>query len=404
MNILFIHQNMPGQFKHLAARLAADPANRVAFITKQQTAEIPGVRKFVYTPARDAHPSTHHYLRSTENAVLHGQEVSRILLQLQRGGFRPDIVIAHPGWGEVLFAKDIFPTVPLLNYCEFYYHGVGADLGFDRDAPADVDAICRARARNAPLLLSLEACDHGISPTHWQKTRHPAAFRDKISVIFDGIDSAIARPEPAARFDLPNGRVLTAADEVVTYVARNLEPYRGFKTFMRALPELCRRRPEAEIVIVGGDEVSYGRPAPGGKTWRETLCAEVPVDPARVHFLGWIDYERYLSLLQVSSAHVYLTVPFVLSWSVMEALATGCVIVGSATSPVEEIIEDGRNGFLVDYFSPAGLAERVADVLQRRAALGEIRRAARDTVLERYELQTCLAAQIGLIRGIAGGT
>jgi glycosyltransferase involved in cell wall biosynthesis len=401
VKILFVHQNMPGQFVHLATRLAEDPANEVVFLTKRHDVDLPGVTRLSYAPPRPAHPSTHHYVRLFENGVLHGQQVVRVCLDLQRRGFRPDLIVAHPGWGEALFVKDIFPAAPLLNYCEFYYSGTGADVGFDPADPADIDTVCRARARNAHLLLSLESCDRGISPTEWQKSRHPAPYRSKISVIFDGIDTGTVRPDPAASVALPNGRVLTAANEVVTYVARNLEPYRGFPTFIRSLPELCRRRPDAQIVVVGGDEVSYGRPPKDGGSWREAMAREVALDPARVHFLGKIPYGRYLDLLRISSAHVYLTVPFVLSWSFMEAMASECLILASSTAPVLEVIEDGRNGLLVDFFSPGALAERVADALANRAALAPLRRRARETVMERYALSKCLPAQVALVREMA---
>ena len=402
MNLLFIHQNMPGQFKHLAPAMAAEAANRVAFITKRTDVSMARVRRIDYTPTRGAHVSTHQYVRLYENCVLHGQQVARLCLDLAREGFQPDVIVAHPGWGEALFVKDVFPRSPLLNYCEYYYHGRGADVGFDPAEPAGIDTICRARARNANLLLSLEACDRGWSPTEWQRSRHPDAFLPKISVVHDGIDTRMVCPNPGAGFTLPDGRRLTQDDEVVSYVARNLEPYRGFPSFMRALPEVLRRRPEAQIVIVGGDEISYGQPPAGGRSWRETMLEEVGgLDPMRVHFLPRVPYTEFLNLLQIATVHVYLTVPFVLSWSCLEALAAGCVVVGSRTSPVTEVIEHERNGLLVDFFAPQEIAERVIDVLQNRGRMEELRRRARETVLARYDLARCLPEQMRLIRSLA---
>jgi glycosyltransferase involved in cell wall biosynthesis len=403
VNILFVHQNMPGQFKHLAPQLAAQKGNKVAFITKRENVDLPGVKKMVYTLPRTARDTTHQYVRLFENSVIHGQQVVRSCHSLIKDGFRPDVIVGHPGWGECLFLKDVFPNTPLLNFCEFYYHGRGADVGFNPEEPAGIDDICRARARNAHLLLSLESCDAGLSPTHWQKTRHPERLQDKISVIFDGIDTDYIRPDPTATFELPDGRVLSRADEVVTYVARNLEPYRGFPSFIRSLPKLLADRPNAQVLIVGGDEVSYGRMPAGGKTWRETMLAEVPLDAGRVHFLGKLPYARYRSVLQISSAHVYLTYPFVLSWSCMEAMAAGCLVIGSQTPPVEEVIEDGVNGLLTDFHSPDRIAESTAQALAAGASLDPLRRRARETVMERYALNRCLPAQLALIRNIAGG-
>ncbi len=402
MNILFVHQNMPGQFKHLAARLAADPKNKVAFVTNRGDVEIPNVRREVYGLPRKANPGTHFYIRLFEESVIYGQAVVRACSQLARSNFQPDVIVAHPGWGEALFLKDIYPRVPLLNFCEFYYHGHGADIGFDPDEPTTLDDVLRARARNAHLLLSLEACDAGISPTKWQKSVHPKALRDKIRVIFDGVDTDYMAPDPAESFTLPDGRTLSRADEIVTFAVRNLEPQRGFPNFIRALPRLLEKRPNARVLVVGGDEVSYGRRAAEGKSWREVMLAEVPLDLSRVHFLGKLPYARYRSVLQISSAHIYLTRPFVLSWSCIEAMSTGCLVIGSRTPPVQEVIADGVNGYLVDFHSPDAIADKTAEVLAAGPELDRLRKRARETVLERYALSKCLPAQLRLVREVAG--
>ena len=401
MNIVFIHQNMPGQYKHLAARLAADLANRVVFITKRTDREIPNVRRLSYHPSRKARENAHPYLASTENAVLHGQAAARLLMGLREEGFRPDIIVGHPGWGETLFVKDVFPNTPYLNYCEFFYRAQGLDVGFDPSVPVNVDTVLRLRMRSTPLLLALEACDRGIAPTEWQRDSHPAPFHPKIEVIHDGVDTAHLLPDPNIRVTLANGTVLTRQDEVLTYAVRNLEPYRGFPSFMRALPRILEARPKAHVLIAGGDEVSYGAAPPGGKSWRETMLAEVPLDPARVHFLGHLPYDRYLSVLRVSRAHVYLTYPFVLSWSMVESMALGCVVIGSDTAPVREVIRDGGNGLLADFFSPEDIAAKAIAVLQDPGAFAPLARAARETAVARFELSHCLERQIALIRAMA---
>ena len=402
MNIVFIHQNMPGQYKHLAARLAADPANRVVFITKRTDREIPNVRRLNYQPSRPVRENAHPYLASTEGAVLHGQGVARLLMGLRGEGFVPDIIVGHPGWGETLFVKDVFPNTPYLNYCEFFYRAQGLDVGFDPDVPVNIDTILRLRMRSTPLLLALEACDRGIAPTEWQRATHPEAFQPKIEVIHDGVDTGALRADPNVRVQLPDGTVLTRDDEVVTYAVRNLEPYRGFPSFMRALPRILEARPKAHVLIVGGDEVSYGGAPTTAKTWREAMLAEVPVDPARVHFLGHLPYDQYLGALKVSRAHVYLTYPFVLSWSMTEAMALGCVVIGSDTPPVREVIRHGENGLLVDFFSPGAIADRVVSVLEDPGAFAPLGLAARATAVDRFDLGRCLARQVDLIRAMAG--
>jgi len=391
MNILFIHQNFPGQFRHLAGHLAANPQHRVAAICQPHAPRHPLVpNTIVYKPARKPRPGAHHYLYGMEEGVLNGQAVAKVLLQLKKARFIPDIVIAHPGWGEALYVKDVFPDSALLSLFEFYYHAEGADANFDPEYPLSLDGRARIRTRNALHLLNLAACDAGVSPTQWQKSLHPAEFHTNISVIHEGIDTAAVAPSPHQSFTLPNGKVLTQRDEVITYVARNLEPYRGFHQFMRAAEEICRRRPESQIVIVGGDEVSYGQRLPKGQTYRQKLLQEVHIDPKRVHFLGKIPYASYLALLQVSSAHVYLTVPFVLSWSMLEAMSAGCLVIGSDTAPVREVLRHGENGWLVDFFSPKQIAERVDQVFSHPDRMQSLRAAARRSIVERYEVTKSL--------------
>lgn len=407
MKILFVHQNTPGQYKHLARHLASDPANQVAFIGKLQR-DIPRVAIVTYKPSREPGPATHPYIHLFEGQVLHGQGAVRAGLALKQRGFVPDVICAHPGWGEALFLKDLFPDAKLLTYCEFFYRADGSDVGFDPERPVSLDTRCRIRAKNAALLTSLEAADWGVSPTEWQHRQHPEIFRSKISIVHDGVDTDLCRPDELVAVTLPDGRTLTRRDEVVTYVARNLEPYRGFPTFMRATADILRRRPHARILVVGGDEVSYGPPPADAANWREKMLAEVGPDPDRIHFLGKVPYDQFLRIAQLSRAHVYLTYPFVLSWSLLEAMACGAVVIGSATPPVEEVIKDGSNGMLVDFFDPKTVADRVVEALERVRddpdSLAALRGAARRTVVERFDLsRVCLPTQVGLIADMHAG-
>lgn len=407
MRILFVHQNTPGQYKHLVRHLASDPANQVAFIGKVQR-DIPRVATVTYKPSREPGAATHPYIHLLEGQILHGQGAVRAGLALQQKGFSPEVICAHPGWGEALFLKDVFPDAKLLTYCEFFYRADGSDVGFDPERPVTLDTRCRIRAKNAALLTSLEAADWGLSPTEWQHRQHPEPFRSKISIIHDGVDTDLCRPDEGVSVTLPGGLTLTRRDEVVTYIARNLEPYRGFSTFMRAAEEILRRRPNARILVVGGDEVSYGAAPPDAANWREKMLAEVSPDPDRIHFLGKVPYEQFLRIVQLSRAHIYLTYPFVLSWSLLEAMACGAAIVGSTTQPVREVIEDGRNGLLVDFFDAKAVADRVVEALDRTRddpdGMAALRAAARRTVVERFDLnRVCLPAQIGLIEDLRAG-
>ncbi|MBL8479744.1 MAG: glycosyl transferase family 1, partial [Sterolibacteriaceae bacterium] len=314
MNILFLHQNFPAQFRHVAARLAADGAHRVVAVgedgnLRRTGAPLRGVELAPYAPA-PASSASHSYLQGYDAAIRRGQQVVGVLRQLKAGGFRPDLVVAHPGWGEALFLRDVFADVPIALHAEYYYHATGADVGFDPEFPVTADDALRLRIKNTTQWMSMECADLLLAPTRWQQSRFPAIVQDRMRIVHEGIDTRRVAPEPAARISLQKaGIALGPDDEVVTYVARNLEPYRGFHSFMRALPLLLRLRPRARILIVGGDEVSYGNKPASGGTWRQAMLAEVgaQLDAGRVHFLGRVPYADYLRLLQVSTVHAYLT-------------------------------------------------------------------------------------------------
>ena len=399
MNVLFVHQNCPGQFKHLAPMLARE-GHQVVFVTQKGKPEIPGVRKIEYAPHRGVTEGIHPYLASSEAAVLNGQAVARVGFALREKGFRPDVMIGNPGWGETLFLKDVWPDIPLISLSEFFYRGHGSDVGFDPEFDAGDDSVLRARARSGMHLLAIEAADVAYAPTEWQKAQFPSAYQDKIRVIHDGIDCHRLRPDPNATFTLDDGRVLSVKDEVLTFVSRNLEPYRGFHSFMRALPDVLDKRPNAQVVIVGGDDVSYGARAPDGETWRARLLSEVGSMPDRVYFPGRLAYADYVRLMQVSSVHAYFTYPFVLSWSMLEAMAVGGFVVGSRTPPVEEVIRDGENGWLMDFFDREDIAGRLSEALACRAEMTDLRSAARQTVLSRYALDDCLSLQRAMIEEV----
>ena len=403
MKVLFIHQNFPAQFRHLARVLGASADNEVVYVTKRKELEIPGVRKVVYDLSRDASASTHHYIAGLEKAVLYGQAVARVTMALKRRGFVPDVVYAHPGWGEPLYVKDVYPDSPLVNLYEFYYRTFGSDVDFDPSRPPKFDDVARIRTKNTTNLLSLESCDWGVCPTKWQYAQFPQEYRYKLSVVHDGIDTKLALPNPNTRLKLSSGVELGRDSEVVTYVARNLEPYRGFPSFMRAVTEICRRRPNCHILIVGADGVSYGAKLAKGDSWRKRMLAEAPIDPRRVHFLGTLSYANYIQVLQISSVHVYLTIPFVLSWSMLEAMAAECLVVGSDTAPVREVIEDGKNGLLVDFFSPNAIADRVDEVLDHPDRTVKLRKQARKTIVSRYELSKCMPRQLAILERLAAG-
>ncbi len=407
MRVLFVHQNFPGQYLHLAPALAARGDEAVALAIETQK-PLPGVRVYRYKPQRGSSEHIHPWVADIETKVIRGEAAAQAALTLRNKGFTPDVICAHPGWGEALFLKDVFPNTPMLSFIEFYYKADGADFGFDPEfVEDDLAARCRLRMKNANSLLNLDIADWCVTPTEWQRSTVPARYQDRMTVIHDGIDTERVKPDPKVVLRLAkSGLKLRPGDEVITFVNRNMEPYRGFHVFMRALPEIQKRRPNAVVLIVGGDEISYGKRLPQGETWRQRMLAEVGdrLDMRRVRFVGRVPYNDFLAMLQVSAVHVYLTYPFVLSWSMLEAMSAGCLVVGSATPPVEEVISDGDNGLLVDFFSPQAIADAIDRVLSHPDRMADIRRRARQTVIERYDLGgVCLPRHVALVDAVAAG-
>lgn len=391
MNVLFLHPNFPAQFRHAAVALARDPENRVVFATAREDGRLPGVHKVVFKPSRQARRETHHYVRPLENAVLQGQAVYRMADQLKTEGFVPDIVYGHSGWGPALFVKDTFPQAKLLCYFEWFYRAHGSDADFDSGDPLTRDGEARIRIRNAPILIDLYSCDAGLCPTSWQLRQFPDEYHGKMNVLHDGIDTSFFCPGQDAKLVLPAiGLDLSQVDEIVTYVSRGMEPYRGFPQFMETVSLLQKRRPRCQAVVVGEDRVAYGKPLADGKTYKQAMLEKLDIDTSRVHFTGLLPYTQYRQVLQASSVHVYLTRPFVLSWSMLEAMSAGCLLVASNTAPVAEVIQDHVNGLLVDFFSPGEIADRVEEALEDPDRMASIRIRARDTIREKYDLSALL--------------
>lgn len=387
MNILFLHNNFPGQYRNLARLLARDPQTRVAAIGSSTAQSMDGLQIIKYSLPNVDVSATHPFARRFDMECYRAEQVLYGLSSLTSSGFIPDVVMAHPGWGEALPLRTIFPNARIALYCEFFYGKHGRDVGFDPEFPdIGIDGHIALSLKNASTLLGLSDSDVGISPTEWQRSTFPKEYHHKIEMVHDGIDVETVRPNPNATFRLPSGRQLRRSDEVVTFVARNLEPLRGYHIFMRALPRIMAARRHAQIVIVGGDGVSYGATPPTEKTWKSTFFNEVAdhIDQKRVHFTGRLSYREYISVLQISSAHVYLTYPFVLSWSLLEALSAGCLVIGSDTPPVRDVLNE-KNGILVPFFDTRQLAEHTIEAIARPRRFRSIRTRARQTILDEYD-------------------
>lgn len=403
MKILLVHQNFPGQFLHLAPALAAR-GHEVMALTSEKNQRKSPVPFFRYrTPPA---VTVEGIARTFAEMTGRGMIVARAADQMStKTGFVPDVVFGHGGWGETLFLREVWPKARHLTYAEFYYGTEGRDTEFDKEFsnPCLMQRIGVA-ARKSHLLQAIMEADEALAPTEWQASTFPDEVRGKITVIHDGVDTGRLAPNPAARFTLPDGTVLAPGDEVLTFVSRNLEPYRGYHIFMRALPEVLRTRPKVRVVIVGGGGQSYGGAPKGDKSWKQVFLDEVAegIDLSRVHFVGQVPYPQFVALMQVSRAHAYLSYPFVLSWSMIEAMSAGALVVGSRTPPVEEVIRDGENGRLVDFFDVAGWSEALIAALADPATNLPLRRAGRETAVRRYDLAgVCLPRLIRFVEGQA---
>ena len=402
MDILFVHQNFPAQFVHLARALNGRPGLRLAAVThkaNEQKETLPGAR---YGWEAERAGSPHKIAANFALRASQGHMAAKAMLALRDRGFDPKLIVGHLGWGETLFAKDVFPDATLVVHAEFFYSATGADVGFDPEFPdGGTDRLFELRAKNAAILAAMNDADIAVAPTRWQASRFPHYLQSKLNVVHEGIDTNLVRPDPNASFRVAGTELVFApGDQVVTFVNRNLEPYRGYHVFMRALPAILAARPAAHAVIVGGDSVSYGASPAPEQSWKEIYLAEVrerlPLE--RVHFVNRIPFAEFVSLMQVSAAHVYLTYPFVLSWSMLQAMSAGAPLIASKTAPVTEVVEDGVNGIMVDFFAKDALAQRVIEVLASPGDYAQMRAAARRMVVEHYDLQSrCLPRWLDLL-------
>ena len=406
MRFLFVHQNYPGQFLHIVRHLVAEGRHEILFMTEPNQNEIRGVRKIPYMRPPLSIKETHIAARELDDGVRRAEVVFRAGYGLRHLGFTPDIIIGHHGWGEMLNLCDLWPDAPMLGYMEFYYQHNAADVGFDPEFPNDPMDFPRIRAKNAINHIALNLGKTGQTPTQWQLSTYPEWAHPKIDVIWEGVNLDVCSPDSRSRKStLKIGDMtIRPTDKLVTFVSRDLEPYRGFHEMMRSLPMLMKAHKDLKVVMVGGDGVSYGSAPRQGGTWREVMLAELGdrIDRDRVVFPGRVAYDVYVSLLRRSDAHVYLTYPFVASWSLREALAAGCAIVGSDTAPVREFITHEKNGILVPFLEPKSIADGVLRLLEDKALARKLRTEARAYAERRLAMADYIAEYGKTIERLTG--
>lgn len=392
MHVLFVHPNFPAQFGHIASHLAARGVS-CAFVSEKAGNSAPGVERIQYFPRGGASPHNHYCSRTFENAIWHTHAVYEAVKG--RPELRPDLVVAHSGFGSSLFLPELW-SCPVINYFEYFYHTKNSDMDFRPDFPTHELSRLRARARNAMLLLDLENCQAGYSPTRWQRSRLPSCYQPKVEVIFDGIETQVWKPTQGPR--VVAGQAIPPDTRVVTYVARGMESMRGFDIFMKLAKRLCQERQNVLFFIVGQDRICYGgdEEAIGQKSFKDWVLAQDQYDLDRIRFLGLIPPRELALLLSLTDLHIYLTVPFVLSWSMMNALACGATVLASDTPPVKEMIEHGQNGLLCDFFDIDGMVQQALAVLDDLAQFRPLGQRGIELIKEQYSLDVCLPRMLAL--------
>ena len=412
MHILYVHQNFPAQFGHIARHLVKNLGWRCTFVSTTPAGNVEGIEKIQYKTTGGATKQNHFCSRTFENCVWHTDGVYQALVK--RPDVKPDLIVGHSGFGSTLFLPELYPGVPVVNLFEYYYrpHHPESDMDFRRDLGwrVEPEKYMRSRCRNAMILLDLQQCAAGYTPTLFQRSCFPAEYQPKLSTIFDGVDRAVyhghaeaLRPPPGARGPRTLAGVeVPAGAKVVTYVSRGFESMRGFDVFMKAAKRICQRVPDAIFIVVGEDRVAYGGDdAVLGKSFKQWTLAQDSYDLSRIRFVGRVPPMQLGQLLAATDLHVYLTVPFVLSWSMMDAMSCGAVVLGSDTSPVREMITDGETGLLADFFNPEAFADKAVAALNDIPGHRELGRAAERLIAERYSLDAVLPNMLKLYERVS---
>ena len=404
MHILYVHQNYPAQFGHIAAHLVEQRGWRCTFVSEREGGLDKGIEKIQYITRGGATKHNSFYTRTFETAVAHAEAVYRALKA--RPDIKPDLAVGHSGFGSTLFVPELLDC-PIINFFEYYYRAHDSDMDFRPDSPVNEKKVLRSHVRNAMIQLDLQNCDAGYVPTQFQRSVFPKVHLPKLDVIFDGVDTAVYHRHGKKPSRCFKGSTIGPNTRIVTYCSRGFERMRGFDIFMDAAKIIYQRYPDVIFLVAGTDRICYGgdeEQIGKAKSLRHFVLSTGNYDLSKFMFVGWVSPPELANMLSLGDAHIYLTVPFVLSWSMMNALACGAVVVGSDTLPVREMITHGHNGFLADFFEPEQIAQQVLEVLRDPPAYQPIRENAIEFIDRQYSLGAVLPRMLDLYeRTVATG-
>jgi glycosyltransferase involved in cell wall biosynthesis len=405
-DVLFVHNNFPAQFGFIANKLQAG-GHRCAAIASKTGQKLDGIDLVKWHTDRATTRGILPDAVRVEADLIRGAAAAKAALHLREQGFDPALIVGHPGWGETTYMREIFPRAKQIAYAEYYYRSVGGDVGFDPEfSPPRAEDPHTLYAKNAGMTMAFAEAEAIVSPTPFQQSLLPEIFRARSHIIHEGVDTAYVKRSAKPSLRLGDNRILDGSKPIITLINRRFEPLRGFHIFMRALPKLMEAVPEAEIVVIGADEPGgYGKPAGDKQTWGNILFGEIAdkVNRARIHFVGRVPHQVMLEALSLSWAHVYYTYPFVLSWSLLESMACECLVIGSDTGPVRDAITNGKDGILLDFFDVEALSDALIAACREPKKYAAMRKAARQTILERYDRATiCEPKWLELVQPMLG--
>jgi glycosyltransferase involved in cell wall biosynthesis len=399
--VLFVHNNFPAQFRDLVNSLLARGVP-VAAIAAHAAPGVEGVPIGRYALDRGTTPGIFHYAVRAEADLIRGAGALRMAKALKAEGFDPQVIVGHPGWGETTFLDEAWPDAKQVLFAEFFYRGRGLDIDFDEEFfETTEEAVLGGKSKSAFMALAYAEAEVIVAPTEFQASVLPSVFRPRVRVIHEGVDVEAIQPGPAEPFDLPDGRTIAPGTPTITYVNNHLEPMRGLHIFARALPRLMAEVPDGQVVVFGRESARpYGGQAPEGKTWRQLIFEGLEIDASRLHFMGKAPHAQMLAAMRLSTAHVYYTYPFVLSWSLIEAMASGCYVIGSDTAPLHDAVVDGVNGRLLPFFDVAALSQALIEACRDPQASAPLRAAARETAVAKFSSRDGREAWLQILRDL----